>query len=537
MGYNSRHQEAIHRALQSIYQSPELFEPYADLYQVISAWESAPSRPPEEERKVFETLTSLYSFLERKNLVQQADELHCFIVTSFPFYYFPRLPRARQEGKLEFNHFRAARDAIMLKAAPEPLLKVLALFEENFRRSNLNLPLLAAEIASGSFYRDGPGRAGDLFRSFAEIATLLQNTAAQDSPWELMNQLAVKLNNSVSGFNQSYLFLKALETVKTARPSAGLREEIARNQTFFQRNYCWKNLDEALIANDDNQVVYWSEKALPLASELCERTHLLKIREIAASRIKRPGQSWFAVGMVVCLVIAAIMFVLWTESDVKKKLNLERSRNELPQAMKTGARAEPETGQGESAYTPLSSQMPVRTRTGLLEYRPPIRPHARKLLLPEVRHAVFQKIRLENLKKMDLTESEAKQVAELEKDWLSRCEFYEYDTEDREKVYWDVKIHDVNLSLDARDILLAMRRPPDYTAQVLESGVMLDFSNAQHLQIVVNRLKQLGFMPASNSAKIWDENCRRALMEFKATHLSVIDSVWDRKTQDALFPK
>lgn len=538
MSYKDGPFEAVRRALQGACQSPEMPEALLAIYQSVSAWESSSSaQNPNEDQKIFDGLMSLYSFLENKDFSPQAQQLLIFIITSFPGFYFPRLPRASPGDNLELNLFREAHEALMLKAAPEKPLRALAIFEEQFRRSNLNLPLLAAEIASGSFYRDGPGRAGELFRSFAEAATVLQDTAAKDSPWELMNQLAVKLNNNISGFNQSYLFLKALETIKTARPSGYLRDEIVRNQTFFQRNHCWQNLDEALITKNDSSILFWADKTLTLVNELHERSHLLKLREIAASKVKKPGQSWFGAAALACMLLSAVTVIIWTEADVKKKLNLDQSRKELLQAIKAGTKQEPEEPEPENVFQRLPSQPSIQSRTGLLEYRPPLKPHGRKLYLPEIRHAVFQKIRLENLRKLVLSEAEGRQLVELEKDWQSRCEFYEYENEDREKVYWDLKIHNINLALDAQDILSSWRKTPDFTSQILNSGAMLDFSNAQHFQIVVNRLKHLGFMKASDTPKIWDEDCRRALMEFKATHLSVLDSVWDRKTQNALFQR
>ncbi|HNX76229.1 MAG TPA: hypothetical protein PLM07_07270 [Candidatus Rifleibacterium sp.] len=537
MGYRDQPYEIISKALQDIYQSPDVHELYSALFKSIAELEAIELEPnPDEAKKIFNGLLSLHAFLEKNNRSVEAENLLAQTIITFPHFYFPRPPKARLSENPDTLLLQSAREALRLKAAPEKPLMALTLFEEQFRKASINLPLLAAEIASGSFCREGPGRAGELFRSFADIAAVLQDTSARDAPWELMLQLAVKMNNTVSGFNQSYLILKALETVKTSRPAGWLLGELARNQAFFQRNHCWKNIDEACIAGDENAILFWADKALPLVNETFERDYLLQLRNNAASKIVKPGNSSVMLVVVVILIVIACVGILQTESDVKRKLNLEATRKEILQAVKAGIKPAEKPPEPEPVPQVVISQPPIKSRSGLLEFKPPLRPHSRRLTLPEVRHAIFQKERLAHLKAQSLSKSEAILLEELEKDWRSRCEFYEYSNEDREKVFWDLQIHSINLQLDAMDILNSWRKEPDYEGKILESGVTLDFSNALHFQIAVNRLKTLGFLRTDSAPKYWDEQCARALMEFKATNLSIQDAVWDRKTQEAMFP-
>lgn len=537
MGYQDKPYEIVRRALQAIYQAPEDPGLYIDLFKCIADWEHFEiDQGPDEGQKIFNGLMSLYAFLENKGFAGEAEKLLVNIIVTFPEYYFPKLPRANPGDNVDYNLFREAREAARFKGVPEKPMMALTTFEEQFRKASLNLPLLAAEIASGSFYRDGPGRAGELFRSFADVVTLLQETSARDPLWELMFQLSVKLNNNVSSFNQAYLFLKALDTIKTSRPAGWVRDEIARSLSFFQRNYCWKNIDDGILAGDHKSILFWVDKALTLVKEPYERDYLLKIRSGSASKVEKPNHHSELLIALVILIVVSVIFILRNESDVKRKLNLEATRKEILQAVKTGVRPDEDKPVEENVVPVIPSSPPIRTRTGLMEYRPPLKPHGRKLTLPEVRHAVFQKERLDHLKKQSLSTAEMKLVADLEKDWKDRCEFYEYNNEDREKVYWDLQIHSVNLQLDAMDILAGWRSEPDFTGKILNSGTLLDFNNALHFQIVVNRLKELGLLKPADAPKYWNQECSRALMEFKATHLSVQNSIWDRKTQDAMFP-
>jgi hypothetical protein len=537
MGSSILQLEQVRKSIQEVYQLPERAESYLELQKAILAWEKAcGGKEDDEGRRIFDGLQSLHAFLNNKGLSTEALQIFYLQITVFPELYFPKLPKGRSQQKLDLELFAGMRQALAGKATPEKVRKALTEFEESFRRVNLNLPLLASEIASGEFHRDGKGRAGEFFRSFAEIVTLLQETPARDTPWELMNQLAMKINNQVSGFNQSYLFLKALETIKTARPAGWVRNEIARNQEFFQRNFCWKNIDDAVVARDDKRQIHWIDRALACINDEFERKYLLSKRERAVKRIGKPVQPYIMAGIAVAFVIFVIVLIK-TEPETRKSLNLDFARKDLMKALGRGIKDEKNETQSEDPV----SVVPVRrffSRSGLDEYYPPLKPHTRQLTLPEIRHAVFQRQRLDFLKAQNLDKIERERLEQLEREWKARCDFYDYRSEDREAVFWDLKIHGPNLALDAQDILNSWRSGEEQQIRrTIESNVDLDINNSLHLRIILERLRSLGCLTASETPKVWDENCRRALIEFKATHLSVPDSVWDRKTQDALFPR
>ena len=536
MGASILQLEQVHKAIQEIYQLPERTGAYLELQKAILAWEKAGGVDDDDEsRRIFDGLQSLHNFLNSKGVSGRAAEIFFLQVTVFPELYFPKLPKVRSQQRLDLELFAAMRQALAGKTTSEKIRQALSGFEESFRRANLNLPLLASEVSSGEFHREGTGRAGEFFRSFAEVATLLQDTPARDTPWELMNQLAMKINNLVSGFNQSYLFLKALETIKTARPAGWVRDEISRNQEFFQRNFCWKNLEDALIAADYPRQIHWIDRALLCVNDEFERKHLLDLRNRAAAKTGRSARSYAGVVVLAVFMIFVIVLVK-TEPETRRSLNLDSARKNLMKALGSGIKDE----KPEDDFPVADQPGPVRrisSRSGLEEHLPPLKPHARKLTLPEVRHAVFQRHRLDYLQAQNLDKTEQERVAQLEREWRARCDFYDYRSEDREAVFWDLKIHGPNLTLDAQDILSSWRsEDEDSIRRTMESNVALDINNSLHLRIILDRLRSLGCLTASETPKVWNEDCRRALTEFKATHLSIVDSVWDRRTQDALFP-
>lgn len=536
MGASILQLEQVRKAIQEIYQLPERTEPYLELQRAIQAWEKAGGGEEDDEsRRIFDGLQSLHNFLNNKGLAE-ASLIFYLQITVFPELYFPRLPKIRLQHRLDLELFADIRQTLAGKTTAEKTRQALSGFEESFRRANLNLPLLASEVSSGEFHRDGKGRAGEFFRSFAEIATLLQDTPARDTPWELMNQLATKINNLVSGFNQSYLFLKALETIKTARPAGWVRDEIVRNQEFFQRNFCWKNIDDAVIAGDHRLQIHWVDRALLCVSDEFERKYLFDLRNRAARKTGRPVQPYILAGLLLAFIFFIIVLIK-SEPETRRSLNLDFARKDLMKALGRGIKDEkPESQVADSGN--VVSVRRVFSRSGLEEHYPPLKPHSRKLTLPEVRHAVFQRHRLDFLQKQNLDKLERERLEQLEREWKARCDFYDYQAEDREAVFWDLKIHGPNLELDARDILNSWRSGEEqHIRQTIESNVDLDINNSLHLRIILDRLRSLGCLTASETPKVWDEECRRALIEFKATHLSIVDSVWDRRTQDALFPR
>jgi len=518
------------KAIREVYQSPEAAGITSALSRQLLDWDSIATPELEEySRRIFSGLLNLVTFLESNGFQHQAEDVLVSIVSIFPEYYFPPPPKTHFVAAIDFSLFDEARRILKKEKAEAELLSGLAAFEEHFRATSLNLPLFSAEIMSGVFHKTGRGRAGDFFRCFAEVARQFQDSEARDIVWGLMNQMAIKLNDVFSDFEQSVRFLKSLETVKASRPDGWLYDQMQKNQVFFLRNHCWRNIDEALLHKDYSKILVWVSKALGVVDSPYEKLYLNQLQEVATAKIRMRIRSIFLFGLSMFLLSIILFFVAWELAGEKAEKRPGGRVNFL--APKTSVKVEEQ----ESSYKVEIEPMQIKSRSGLAEYRPPFRPHGRKLMLPEVRHVIFQKIRLDHLAGMNLSGYEKGRLEKLRQDWKDRCEFYECEAADREAVFWDLKIHEVNLSLDARDILESWRKPAN--REKFAPNTVLDIKNMQHAQFVMGRLKQLGYLKTAEVPAMWNEECNRALLEFKATEMRVMDSRFDLETQKLLFPE
>jgi MoaA/NifB/PqqE/SkfB family radical SAM enzyme len=228
-----------------------------------------------------------------------------------------------------------------------------------------------------------------------------------------------------------------------------------------------------------------------------------------------------------------VVSILLSEPAPKQRLNLQRSREKILSAKK-GMQSPTEKRDEEKEPKVYY----VTSRTGLIEKKPPVRPHNRDLDLYEIRHAVFQKMRLDYLAEQNLSPEEREKYQVLLEDYNSRCEFYKYKSEDREKVHWDGKINAPRIIQDAQDIL-ASWRPENKQEEIarLVENELLSLNNPIHVQHIVGRLQLYGYYHGQVLPESWNDEASRALLDFKVSNLGVVDSKWDRKTQNALFGK
>lgn len=533
---NEKSYESIKKSLLAIYSSPTDRASLINLTRQLNDWDDLKFPGKEfQGQKLFEDLQSLSAFLENRGLSAQSDEIFRLILYIFPEKYFPTLPWLKESQDIDFRLLEEALFVVKSKNYPDYVQESVRLFDEQFRKINRKLFAFAKEVENLQFKENGSGEAGELFRRFADVAEKLYDSVLKDMPWTIINQMAMKVNNGLCCFQAAYLMLRALNTVKTARPSPGLVDLMMRNEGFFLRNHYWKSIDDALAKHDYAGLVENIDRFLPMADSGYERSNLLLMRERALrniSAIPRNMVTYILVGIVLVVIVTIILY----EPTPRTSLNLDRSREALITTSKKSAQTESDLSANSPTAEELERALLVTSRTGLLEKKPPVRPHNRKLTLPEIRHAVFQKIRLDYLKEQNLAEQEKFQLQILLDDYAARCEFYEYDNDDREKVHWDAKIYAPRIIQDAMDILAQWRAanaPPDINKLV--SQQLLSLTNPEHVQIIVGRLKQYGYFHEKEIPMVWNEQARRALLDFKVSNLAVVDSVWDRQTQKALF--
>lgn len=532
-------QELIRKSILAIYNSPTDRATLINLGRQLNEWDEINFPGKEfQSQKLFEDLQSLSAFLENRGLTAQADEIFRFILYTFPEKYFPSLPWLKETQEIDFRLFEEAEFVLKNKNYADFIQESFRLFNEQFRKVNRKLIAFAHEVENFQFKENGTGEAGELFRSFADVADKLYPTVLKDMPWTVINQMAMKLNNGLSCFNAAYIMLRALHTIKTARPSPGLIDLMGRNEKFFQRNHLWKCIDDDMAGQNYSSLVQSIDRYLPMADSGYERSNLLLMREKALKNVNDIPKGYLTYTILGMLVVVVVAIVLY-EPSPRSNLNLDRAREELIAAGKKSAHEASQPEEASSDIDPdFDKSLEVASRTGLRERKPPNRPHKRKLNIYEIRHAVFQKMRIDYLRELTLTKEEQGRLNEMIRDYSIRCEFYEYASEDREKVHWDAKIHAPRIVQDAQDILAGWRlefAPVD--VDKLVSQELLSLGNPEHVGLILERLKLYGYYREKESANVWNEAAKRALLDFKVSNLGIVDSAWDRPTQKALFGK
>ncbi|GAB4271352.1 MAG: hypothetical protein Kow0029_08930 [Candidatus Rifleibacteriota bacterium] len=526
--------ESVRKAILAVYAKPTDRPGLINLARHVQEWDELDFVEKESEgHKIFEELQSLSAFLENKGLSAQSDEVFRLILHTFPEKYFPSLPWLKDSKDVDLSLLDDARFVLESRNYPDYVQESFRLFDEQFRKANRSLPVFVKELELNLFNEKGSGITGELFRRFADVADKLYSSTLKDVPWTLMNQLAMKLNNSMNAFNAAYILLKGLDEVRVARPSPALRDSMRKNEDFFLRNYYWKCIDDATAKEDYSNVVFYIDKFLPMIETGYERSNLLMLRENALKKINEIPKGCITY-TILAFTVLIVISILASEPEIKKNLNLDRTREEILTPKKDrddGIKVESKIDDQQ-----LEEALEVKSRTGLREKKPPVRPHNRKLNLYEIRHVIFQKMRLDYLAGQKLDDDERKQLEILLEDYKSRCEFYQYDNDVREKVHWDAKIHAPRIIQDAQDILNSWKKKheqPD--VQEIVSKQLLNLSNPQHVRLIIQRLKMYGYYKEKDIPKTWTESARRALLDFKVSNLGIVNSEWNMETQNALF--
>lgn len=530
--------ELVRQTILEIYSAPSVQEHFVNLGRYLSIWDDKDYSAKEfEGLKIFEDLQGLCSFLENRNLNAQSDEVFRLILHTFPEKYFPSLPWLKDSEDVDYKLLEDAGFVIKSRKYPDYVQESFRLFQEQFHKVNHKLPAFIKEVEMNMFRSNGAGMAGELFRLFADFAENLDTTKMKDIPWTMINQLAMKLNNRMNAYNAAYLLLKGLEEIRTVQPTPGLRDTIYRNKKFFLRNFYWQKIDESQANKDYSNLVFYIDKFVPLIDSGYERSNLLAIRSKALKNISEVPKG--LVGYVLLgFALLVIVSIFLSEPPTKERLNLDQTRRRILSRKKG-------TKSGESAFWPADADdndrqakpIIVKSRTGLREIKPPVHPHNRKLNLYEIRHAVFQKMRLAYLGEIDdLSQSEQEKLEVLKEDYDSRCKFYKYDNEVREKVHWDASIHAPRIIQDAQDILRKWRNEnAKGSISRLVENELLSLTNPRHVEAIVKRLKHYGYFKGENIPENWNNDAKRALLDFKVSNLGIVNNEWDMKTQKALF--
>jgi len=487
--------------------------------------------------KIVDELQSLINHLEKKGLKTQSDSVFRILLHTFPESHFSPVPVQVEAPRFDFGSLKTADLGFDSDEKVADARKAIAAFEKCYRNAVNNLEKLVREVEMKLFREMGTGDAGDLYRSFIEAVDAVAESSVADSPWELMNQLALKVNNNVSAFHQAYVLLHEIRQYKEAQPSESLLQELIKNEVFFLRNYYWKRIDDAAARNDNSSIVYYVDKIMPMVQSAHEKSNLLLLRNNAIKKNDEPIKgcvTFFAVGIAIMFLIN---FVFSSPGGGGK--DREPSRWELFWS----SFAPKKESDYAISFAAIPADLKISNRAGLEEVKPSEQKNNRKLSLAELRHVVFQRMRLEYLSQQELTEEETALLQKLWEEYRKRCEFYEYEPEDRERAEIEAQRNMKSILEDAEDIRKKNKpakkdqAPDDDEETMEEHRLLLSLDNPVHARRIIQRLAELGYYKGNVENSTWDRQARKALIEFKVAKMSLLDDSWNLEAQQALLGK
>ncbi len=542
MKAESKYLDQIYTAIMAGYAASTDDRNYAILAESLSGWDEKnyPDKNNDGAR-IAEDLYKLLTFLEKKGLKRQSDEVFRVMLLTFPEQHFAQLPiQAKAEG-VELELFK--------KLSQDSGTR----FEDCYRMALADLQKLSTEIDMQQFREGCVGLAGGLFSAFVKAAADTSNTDHKDVPWMLMHQLAWQLNNANKAYNQAYGILRTLLSLKTMAPGDRIGAEMDDSMAFFKRNHYWSKIDKASMSGDSAAMVMYIDRLMPMVTASQEKSNLVMLR---AKAVKKDNSFPFSCLLFVLAMTTAIFSINYIFERFKsddQAISRSRTDDTVPtsdQILKPDASAalpQPED--------PASLSLQVFNRAGLDESKPPPQPLGRRLTLAELRYVIFQKHRLEHLTATELSTREEEALRKLWEEWRHRGENTDFSKDDKETVEIEASIYSELLKGDAEDqleLIVKTLEPNDWKAEdeqaKVEDGMhkagdgrsprtegLLNLHDPADIRKVLLQLEKMGYYNGPTDLIKWNSVAKDALRRFKTTKMLRTDTIWDMATQNTLF--
>ncbi|PKL44984.1 MAG: hypothetical protein CVV41_02540 [Candidatus Riflebacteria bacterium HGW-Riflebacteria-1] len=543
MRAGSLYKEQIDAALMATYAAATEPSNFTMLALNLSKWdeETYPEKSTDEV-KIAEELYKLMTFLDKKGLKHQSDEVFRMMLLTFPERHFAQSPGQIIIENVDFELFKTEKSETMTR------------FEDCFRMAIADSERFIHDIELNMFREDSIGLAGNLFTTFVAAAVRATGSARHDVPWKLMHQLCWLLNNTYKAYNQAYGIVRCILSAGIVAPTPAFKVELEHSMNFFKRNYYWSSIDKATMTGDHASLVMYIDRLMPMVSAGHEKSNLIMLRAKAVKKAK--GLPWSCLLIVLALttVIPAANYFLGSYFTRFSSPTDTESTSTTPTRL-----LEPKQ---TSSYVPApdaaSTSLRVLNRAGLDESIPPPQPLGRKLTLAELRYVVFQKHRLEHLEGIDLSEEEQEALHRLWQEWRSRGENIEAASEDKKSVENEAEIYSELIKGDATDqlkLIVKSLEADDWTKENHENtnasasennesrnqrmqqvAGLLNLNDPADIKKVLLQLEKTGYYNGPTDLISWNSVARSALARFKAAKMLRTDDRWDLATQQALFP-
>lgn len=534
--------DKIDAAIMASYSASTEDQNYAMLSENLALWDDEEYiEKGNDETRIAEELHKLITYLDKKGLKRQSDEIFRIMLLTFPERHFAQSPTQAHVEGIDFALF---------KPGSENMQK----FEDCYRMALADLQRFSHDIEMRLFREGCIGLAGELFTTFSVVAIESADSEHHAIPWKLMHQLAWHLNKAVKDYNQAYGILRSILSLKTAAPPGELVAELENSMFFFKRNHYWQRIDEAIMTGDNTTLVMYIDRLMPMVTASHEKSDLIVLRSKAVK--EKMGLPWGCLltilASIAAILTANYLFDIFT-TDPTKQAKIAPLNTSTLQTPESGA-----TRSLNSTQEPASMSLQVLNRAGLDETKPPLQPIGRKLSLSEIRYVIFQKHRLEHLEEVELSPQEEEMLHKLWQEWQSRGNNAEFDREEQQKVELEAELYSDQIKDDAEDLLELIaksleaddwkkednkdnsfdkndEKPDSNIAMSEKITELLNLRTPADIRKVLLQLEKTGYYNGPTDLIHWNKVARAALARFKAAKMLRTDNKWDLETQQALF--
>ncbi|KAF1081411.1 MAG: hypothetical protein GQF41_2217 [Candidatus Rifleibacterium amylolyticum] len=537
MRAESKYIDQVDAAIMAAYAASTDDRSYAMLAESLTSWDEEvyPDKGKDEAR-LAEELYKLMTFLEKKGLKRQSDQVFRAMLLTFPEQHFAQSPSQIKVEGIDLSLFKKIDSESMKR------------FEDCYRMALADLQKLAHEIDMRQFREECVGLAGSLFAAFVAVAAGAAESEHRDVPWLLMHQLAWQLNNVDKSYNEAYGILRSLLSLKSPAPGEQLAVELDNSMRFFKRNHYWNRIDKASMTGDTATMAMYIDRLMPMVTAGHEKSNLVMLRAKAVKKDKE--LPWGCL-----LLLTAIILGAFAIDRLAEAFKLQGVEQPVTTTTTTLLPSDPTGTIPQKSGDELASiSLQVFNRAGLDESKPPPQPLGRKLTLNEVRYVIFQKQRLEHLEGIELSEAEKELLYRLWEEWHKRSDNAEFDQELKDQVASEAQLLSDSLAgdaIDQLDRLSKILKPDDWKknnettsedddsdgerTHHQRSEGLLNLQDPDDIRKTLEQLEKKGYYNGPLDLMTWNSVARSALARFKAAKMLRTDTRWDIETQQALF--
>lgn len=419
-----------------------------------------------------------------------------------------------------------------LEQAAAPLITVLEEAQKDFNTTALRLTDQAFDSTS-------TGLMGRLYSGFALAATALAGTEHEDTPWRIIRQLGVDLNNHADAPQEAKTLVEGLFAFQGAPMPDSIRTSLMADLRKLQELNLNSRLLAALKTKRPAKEILPIINALePLTDDEGELATLkqLKSKVIADGESRRNKYiGWGVFAVIAIIYVAAHSGDQTTSANNPNVSTSDTTSAPSPAADSPSTSAAPVPQDQTSPPSDLASPSPV-TGSQNLEVQPPVS-EGRSLSHTELTYCLFQSARIGQIKASlpsQPNDYEVDTFNALIRDLRARCIGNKYYDSDKAAVDNAVAAASSDIQSDSAAVIAGWRTQEGSSGVGQDPLPLLNPSVANDARNIERRLSTLGYFSGSIDG-VWAADAKQALTAFRLANNLADTTDWDAPTQVSLF--